>query len=479
MKTWVSARCLIAGLALLHALPELQAQTNASAVPRKVFILPVREDIMPPLVYLIRRGVKEAIEQHADLLVLDMETNGGRLDVTEDIIKILDEFKGQTVTYVNRNAFSAGAFIAVATQKIYMSPQSVIGAAAPIVMSPEGGVQDMPKTMEAKTVSAVSALVRTRAEKNGYNKEVVQAMIDKTKELKLDGKVLNKEGQILTLTNKEAEEKYGDPPAPLLSSGTVESIDTLLALLGYRGAERHEIKPTGVETLGFWINAISPLLLVIGIIGVYIEFKTPGFGLPGIVGIVAFALYFFGGYVAGLSGLEWLALFIVGMVLFALELFVFPGTVFLGLGGAILMLVALVMALADVYPATPSVPGSLPSLPRVVNLGDSLQNLAIALGGALVVGLLLSRFLPKTSFYRTLVSQSASGEVSVADRAQQQALRIGEVGVAISSLRPGGKAQFGDSILDVMSQGDMLPKGAKVRIIAFSGTEAVVEKVEG
>src|SRR6266478_7919036 len=110
------------------------------------------------------------MDAKADLLVLDMDTNGGRVDVTEDIIEILNNFKGQTATFVNRKAFSAGAFISVATQKIFMAPQSVIGAAAPIMLVPGGGsVQDLPSTYEAKMNSAVRALVRRIAEKNGYN----------------------------------------------------------------------------------------------------------------------------------------------------------------------------------------------------------------------------------------------------------------------------------------------------------------------
>ena len=152
------------------------------------------------------------MQANADVLVIHMDTNGGRVDVTEEIIEIINQFKGRTVTYVNRKAFSAGAFISFATQKIYMAPQSVIGAAAPIMMSPGGaGAEALPDTMEAKMSSAVSALVRANAEKNGHNVEVADAMVKKTKELKIDGKVLNEKGEILTLTDQEAKEKYGEP----------------------------------------------------------------------------------------------------------------------------------------------------------------------------------------------------------------------------------------------------------------------------
>ncbi len=448
----------------------MRADESVAAGRRKVYVLPIREAIMPPLVYLVRRGVKEAMDAKADLLLLDMDTNGGRVDVTEDIIEILNNFKGQTATYVNRKAFSAGAFISVATQKIFMAPQSVIGAAAPIMLIPGGAPQDMPETMQAKMNSALRALVRTSAEKNGYNIEVVEAMIDKSKELKIDGKVLNEKGQILTLTNTEAEREYGDPPKSLLSSGTVESLDELLKKLGYANAARVVVQPTGVEQVAMWINMISPLLLIIGIAGIYIEFKTPGFGLPGIVGIAAFALYFFGGYIAGLSGLEWIAVFVVGLALLALELFVFPGTTALGLIGAALMLVALVMAMVDVYPG-------MPALPTFKMLELPLRDLFIAfLGGAGAV-LVLSRWLPKTSFYGKLVSQAASGVITGARLERQQMSRLGQVGVAISELRPGGKAQFGNEILDVISQGELIDKGQRVKIIGHSGTEAVVEGV--
>src|SRR5215203_5992531 len=156
-------------LLMLFSMLAGAAESSVSSAAKSVIIVPIRDDIAPPLVYIVRRGVKQAIQEKADLLVLDMKTNGGRLDTTEDIIEILAQFKGDTLTFVNDRAFSAGAFIAVATKKIYMAPQSVIGAAAPIMMGPSGSVEAIPETLEAKTKSAVRALVRRTAEKNGHN----------------------------------------------------------------------------------------------------------------------------------------------------------------------------------------------------------------------------------------------------------------------------------------------------------------------
>lgn len=455
-------------VALLSGLPVFAVEAEHAPGAKKVFILPIREDIMPPLLYVVRRGVKEAMEAKADLLVLDMETNGGRVDVTEEIIEIIAKFPGQTATFVNKKAFSAGAFISFATGKIYMAPQSVIGAAAPVMAAPGGGVQDIGGTMEIKTSSAISALVRANAEKHGHNPEVADAMVKKTKELKLDDKVINEKGQILTLTNLEAERQYGKPSKPLLSAGTVENVAALIKKLGLETAHVKRIEPSGAERLAFWVNTISPILLIIGIAGIYIEFKTPGFGLPGIVGITAFAIYFFGGYVAGLTGLEWVAVFVVGIALVAIELFFFPGTIVLGLAGLSLILVSLVMAMVDLYPGMPS----LPTLPQ---LRVPLNDLALAVIGAIITIAILSRVLPRTNLYSAMVSQGASGVQADAALEATQQQRLGQTGVALSTLRPGGKAQFGGDILDVVSEGDLIESGRKVRIIGNSGHEAIVE----
>jgi membrane-bound serine protease (ClpP class) len=450
----------LAGLAM-----PTPAATNSASASKKVYVLPIRDDIMPPLVYVVRRGVKEAMEANADLLVLDMETNGGRVDTTREIISILSEFKGDTVTFVNKDAFSAGAFISVA--------------------SPGGnGVEKLPDTYEKKMTSAVKAMFRSTAERNGHNIAVVEAMIDKSSGLVMttvvDGVtnrvVISKEGDILTLTNTEAEKEYGNPPKKLLSSGTVKDVDALLKLLGYEGAERHDIKVTGMEKIGSWLNAISPLLLIIGAVGIYIEFKTPGFGLAGIVGISAFALYFLGGYVAGLSGAEWVVVFILGLALVIVELFVYPGTVRIGMLGAVLMLAAIVMAMVDLYPAPG--PGVLPAMPSLDKFQLPFRHLLVAtIGGGLGIWL-ASLLLPKTSFYRAVISQSASGVKTEAAFAQQNKSRLGRTGVTLSALRPGGKAQFGEEVLDVISQSEMVPKGTAVRIIGSSGAEALVEVVK-
>ena len=505
MKTWlilVTALCLAAALAPFVQAQEKKPLTEKSTIDSiekmqqlgndkasddrqaKVYVVPVRDDIMPPILYVIRRGVKDAMEAEADCLILDMETNGGRVDITEDIFDIIGKFRGETVTYVNKDAYSAGAFIAVATQKIYMAPQSVIGAAAPIMMGPTGGVSEMPSTMEVKINSAIRAKIRTQAEKNGYAVDVIEAMVDKTKKLERDKKIICQEGDILTLTNLEAEAKYGDAKTPLLSSGTVESIDSLINELGYAGAQRVDIQPLGAEELGTWINAISPLLLLIGIIGLYIEFKTPGFGVFGAIGIAALVVYFFGGYVSGLAGIEWVAVFVLGVVLVAVELFWFSGTLIIGMVGVVCMLVALVMGMTDIYPDMPWFPtgeGKGDSMPQVEGIDFALpdfskpiRDLMIAFVLSIPVIWALTKYLPQTAFFARFASEAASGVESVAALAAEVDSRLGQVGEATTPLHPGGKAMFGDDMCTVVTQGEMIAVGAQVKVIGHRGSDLLV-----
>lgn len=493
MRTWllpIAALALVAAPAPLGQAQELEAPDDAplgqAAAEKKVYVVPVREDIMPPILYVIRRGVKEAMAAEADCLILDMETNGGRVDITEEIFDIIGKFKGETVTYVNKDAYSAGAFIAVATQKIYMAPQSVIGAAAPIMMSPTGGVSEMPSTMEVKMNSAIRAKIRTQAEKNGYAIDVVEAMVDKTKKLERDGKIICEEGDILTLTNLEAEAKYGEAKTQLFSSGTVESIDALIIELGYAGAQRVDVAPLGVEELGTWINAISPILLLIGIIGLYIEFKTAGFGVFGAVGIAALVLYFFGGYVSGMAGIEWVGIFVVGVALVAVELFLLPGTIFIGLIGVVCMFLALVMGMTDLYPNMPWFPagegegggGVVPQVEGIdfvmPDFSRPISDLLIAFGLSVPIIWALAKYLPHTALFAAFTSNAASGVESVAAVAAEVESRLGQAGTSTMPLNPGGKAMFGDALCNVVTQGEMIAADTPVKVIGHRGSDLLV-----
>ena len=295
--------------------------------PAKVVIIPIRAQIAKPELYILRRGLKEAIEQKVDTIVLDMETPGGALDVTFEMLKALEKFPGKTVTYINREAISAGALISAGTDEIYFAPGGVIGAAAPVLAT--GGEID--ETMRDKIVSYLKARVRSISEGKGYRGEVISAMIDIESELKIGDEVIKPKGELLSLTAQEAVKLYGDPPKPLLGAGIADNMDALLDQL--HGAGNHSairLEVTWSEKLAQYLTALTPLLLAGGLLCLFIEFKTPGFGIFGIAGILLLGVVFFGHYVAGLSGYEPLLFFLLGVTLVAIEVFFFPGMMILG-----------------------------------------------------------------------------------------------------------------------------------------------------
>ncbi len=445
----------------------------SSAEPTKTlaYVIPIQTDVGVPMVYVVRRGVKEAERVGAQTLILDMDTNGGRGDAMESIMDVLAKFKGDTVTFVNTKAYSAGAFIAVATKHIYMAPGAVIGAATPMMMMTTGETPNLPDAIQKKFTSAYAAKIRATAQRNGYNSDVVDKMVDSSSDLIVDGKVLKPKGEILTLTNVEAERKYGQPPKPLLSSGTVKDMDELVDRIGLKDATIVKIEPTGVETIADWINTIAPILMALGALGIYLEFKLQSFGLIGVAAVACLLLFFFGQYIAGLSGYEYALLFLVGVALLVVEVFVLPGHFISGMLGTMFILVALLMAMVDHYPGGPWVP-SIPDLTR------PLINLGLAAVLALFLIAVAAKLLPRTSAWDHLALKATSaGEITAPTIDLQPQDLLGKEGVAVSFLRPAGKAMFGDQLADVVTEGDLLPKDSRVKVIKIEGNRVVVTKV--
>jgi membrane-bound serine protease (ClpP class) len=403
-----------------------------------VYVVPVRDQIAQPVLYILRRGLKEA-DRKADVVVLDMETPGGALDVTFEIMGALEKFHGSTITFVNKEAVSAGAFISATTHEIWFAPDGVIGAAAPVTSTG----QDIDETMKLKVVSYLKARVRAISEGKGYRGQVISAMIDKDYELKIGDQVIKPKGELLSLTASEALKTYGDPPRPLLAAGIAKNVDDLLRQkFGADGYEIVRLEVTWSERLAVWLNAIAPVLMGLGVICLFIEFKTPGFGIFGVAGIVLLAVVFLGHYVAGFSGHEPMILFAVGLLLLALELFLFPGVAIMAVSGVALMLGSLVWSMADIWPNEPI---------TIATSGDLFFRPLINLGGglalALVLGVALARFMPKGWFWDRMVLQAVIGTAAqtagaAPEAAAEAGALIGSQGVVITPLRPGGEVEI-------------------------------------
>jgi membrane-bound serine protease (ClpP class) len=432
-----------------------------------VVVVPVRGEVAPSLLAFLRRAVKTAESNEASAIIFDMNTYGGRLDTATEIVNSLNQTKIPTYTFINTNAGSAGAIIAIATQHIFMAPVSAIGAAAPILSTGE----DLPSTAKEKTISYWSALIRGSAAKNGHNPDVAEAFMNKDKEVKVGDRVVHPKGAVLTLNAQEATEQINGKP--LLADGVVDSIADLTKKAGLKG-NIVTIEPTGFEQIAFWITALAPLLLLGGILGAYLEFKIPGATWPGIISVICFALFFLGHYLAGLAGWEVVALFILGMVLVLIEVLFFAHTtIVFGVVGVFLMLASLLWTMIDRYPGQNFFPtGKMLAVP--------LLNMFIAIVGSFVMIALLARYLPRTGIYRrfALIDSNPPGpSLTGAPRqfATALALTPGMQGTAVTVLRPSGKARFADHVVDVVTEGEFIAPQTPVTVIQTDGMRVVVK----
>lgn len=432
-----------------------------------VVVVPLRGEIAPSLLAFLRRAVKTAESNEASAIIFEVNTYGGRLDTAADIVNALNQTKIPTYTFINTNAGSAGALVAVATQHIYMSPVSAIGAAAPIL--PTG--EDLPATAREKTISYWSALIRGSAIKNGHNPDVAEAFMNKDKQVKIGDRVVHPKGAVLTLNAQDATERINGKP--LLAEGIADSIADLTKKAELKG-NMVTIEPAGFEQIAFWITALAPLLLLGGILGAYLEFKIPGATWPGIISAICFALFFLGHYLAGLAGWEVVALFILGIVLVLIEILFFAhSTIVFGVVGVFLMLASLLWAMIDHYPGENF-------FPTGKALAAPLVNMFIAIVGSFIVIALLARYLPRTSIYRrfALMDSNPPGP-SLAGAPRQfataLALTPGMQGTAVTVLRPSGKARFANHVVDVVTDGEFIAPQTSITVVQTDGMRVVVK----
>ncbi len=467
--------CLIVG-----AQNEIKKQSG-----NKVLIIPLKAQIDKAMLFYLRRGFQHARDdKELSAIVIDMDTPGGELRITEEIISWIRSLNAEGLkiySYVNSRAQSAGAIICLATDAIYMAPGSRIGSAAPILMAPGGGIQEMPDDIKEKILSDTRALVRGLAQEKGYIPELGAAMVDNGIEVKIGEKVVCAEGELLNLTAEEAIEIIPPREEPLLASGIPENITELVQQEGIMNPKFVTFQEHGAEKLARMITMIAPFLMTLGFLGIYMEMKSPGFGLPGLIGVCCIVLFLFGHFIAGLAGKEDILLVMIGFVLIAVEIFLIPGFGFCGVLGIITVIGGIIMAMIPHIPQVPDLP-NVTFNPMIMEsyLNRALLNmvLSIVISGAGMF--VLAKYLPNTSLYGQLVLQTAEstsdGFVSV--NIEENTKLIGKSGKTLTDLRPSGTAVFDDKRIDVVSNGDYIDKDEEITVIETNGPRIVVERID-
>ena len=417
-----------------------------------VYVVPIEGVIDLGLAPFVSRVLDEATRSGAAAVVLDIDTFGGRVDAAVQIRDALLESNVRTVAFVNKRAISAGALIALSAQTLAMASGSTIGAAAPVQAGAPGAAA-MP--VQEKTVSYVRKEFGATAEARGRPQLLAEAMVDA--DVEVPG-VISK-GKLLTLTTDEAlKHRVADLRA--------DTLDGLLQQLDLAGAEVRRPAPHWAEQLVRLLThpVLSSLLISIGMVGILVELRTPGFGLAGAVGIGSLALFFYGHWLVQLAGWEELLLAALGLVLMAVEIFVIPGFGVVGALGILALLGGLTLSLVGAG-ATTEV------------LMAAVSRIVMALVVALLAGLLLLRFFPRLPFARKLVLEADLGSGPAHGSAPETDQRwLGKRGRASSVLRPAGIAEFDHERVDVVADGVMIDAGEAIEVIRVDGNRIVVRR---
>lgn len=419
-----------------------------------VYLYKIDGNIDPAATMRTTKAIEKATEINADLILLKLNTFGGTLEDADKIRTMILQCEIPFWVFIDNNAASAGALISIACDSIYMHSGSSIGAAT--VVDQNGTVQP------DKYQSYMRSLMRTTAEATGRRPDIAEAMVDPTIYIKgiIDST------KVLTFTTSEAI-KYN------YCQGQAESVKEVLALGGIENYEIKEQRFSAIEKfIGFLINPlVSGLLLMVIIMGVYFEFQTPGVGFPLIAAIIAAALYFAPLYLEGLANNWEILLFVIGLGLIALEIFVIPGFGVAGISGIVLVVTGLIFSLVENV-------GFDFSGVDVTDMTTSVVTVVVPLIIAIPLCLWLSkRILEKNTFGHLALDtvQESSQGYTVADNDYKNI--VGKTGIAITVLRPSGKVEIDGEIYDAVSYAQFIEKGERVEAVRYENTNIIVRKI--
>jgi len=432
----------------------MAAPVSAADTPRVVYVVPIEGIIDLGLAPFLQRVLDEAAKTGAAAVILEINTFGGRVDAAVQIRDALLRTPVQTIAYVNKRAISAGALISLAAGKLAMADGGTIGAAMPVQMGAPGAAA---QPVEEKTVSYMRKEFRATAESRKRPPLIAEAMVDA--DVAIAGII--EKGKLLTLTTDEAlKHKLADFRAVTL--------EAVLEQSGLAGAEIRRATPNWAENLVRLLThpIVSSLLITIGMLGIIIELRTPGFGVPGALGITSLGLFFWGHWLVQLAGWEELLLLAAGAILIAVEVFVIPGFGIVGALGIAALLGGLVLSLVG---AQDSYEVVLAAALRVV----------LALITAIIASLVMLRFLPRTAVGRRLVLDTGlSAQQGYASAPESDRRWLGKTGRAKTPLHPAGIAEIDGERVDVVSTGEPIDADEDIEVVRVDGNRIVVRQLK-
>jgi membrane-bound serine protease (ClpP class) len=510
VRRWVIA-CFALAVLLVHGGAGVLAQTTAPATAPAAATQPV------PAAVVVLKGVvdeysqetllqrfEQAKAQGAKTVILQLNTPGGLVSAAESITSYLrEQHTIHTVAFVDHKALSAGIMIGLSCDELVMAPSSLIGDCAPIMMTSSGELQSLGAAERAKAESPILADFYASSVRNGYDPLLTQSMVTMGRVVRYlqnpdgtakkfvdekDAEPLIKEGwkpvegipdpvdkadTLLTVDSNLAE-KLG------LSKGTYATPEAFAAARGF--AISQTLAPRTSEKIVSWLGSpvVRGILIVVLLQAIYFAFGHPGHLWPEAIGIGTLLLLLGIPMMTGFANwLEVIAI-ILGLVLLALEVFVIPGFGVAGVAGLILLFGGLVMTFVG---NEPNLPGIFPTMRGTwINLQRGLFVVTAGLACSLVLWIWLNRYLPRLPYFNKLILTATTGDINsiAADRPIETGPAIGDTGIAVTDLRPGGSVKFmtesypDGRIAAVISDSGYVPEGTKVVVYEVAGNRVVV-----
>jgi membrane-bound serine protease (ClpP class) len=417
---------------------------------RVVYVATIDGMIDLGLAPYVKRIVEQAERNGAAAVALEINTFGGRVDAAVQIRDTLLNAKVPTVAFINKRAISAGALISLAAEKIAIGTGGTIGAATPVQAGQPGTGA---KPVEEKTVSYVRKEFRATAESRKRPPLVAEAMVDA--DIVISG--VTTKGKLLTLTTDEAVKlKVADFRA--------DSLEEVLKTLGLEGAEIRRDAPNWAENIVRFLThpVVSSLLITIAMVGILVELRTPGFGVPGIAGVVSLGLFLWGHWIVQLAGWEELLVVAIGIALLALELIFIPGFGIAGIAGILAILAGVIMSMLG--------EGNAPQMILITT-----GRVALALVISIILLLVFMRSLSKFSLGRRLVLETElSNKDGFASAPESDSRWLGKTGRAATPLHPAGIAEIDGERVDVVSDGELIDAEELIKVVRVDGNRVVV-----